>query len=751
MELPHAPPWPHLGTFPLPSHRGVGFFAGRCPNLSIRASQGRVGEEEEEEEGREEEVQVAVVTRSGQRHTPSSDDEPQADAPTILRPPTERPIPPQIFPPLRFTFKQPLKRLEEGESAQPAESNLEVLGQVNAEGPLRRSRATRPKSKVPWVGKEGRQDSIEESAPIRAGPSLTPTEGTPSLDGEPSLINNQEGGRQKASEESVPTRAGPSFIPTGGTPSLDGEPPLINNQEGEESHGTVRNNRDNPETLGTDIRVGLGVHEEQWAKILHDGFIQGKDGKIHVFIFSDDGPPVFDLLVELDHPLCFQDGIQFVRDPDSLLVTSAGLTPDCIIPIKYIASVTDRRTDVCIFPEIPGGGGYDGDGSEPGDPPEDRPDTQVRFHFQSQLPPEERTGYLRARNGAARRPFPNNVNNPPVLPRPVPIMEQDWAESYKSSPGFRYNWEATHDTTGEFPWPSGVRLQHGKMYWGNLLCVPEDKVGAVTAAYHSLWGHIGINRMVQEIKYLCVFPPGYPIDQVVKKTKRQCQVCQQTEPPNWEVARKQNMCPVPDRIFSSVCIDIFSMQPAEWQGVEYDAMLLCVDRLSGWIVTKCTRKLGLTAEKAAHLMLDDGWDIYGIPHVVTSDQGPQFAGMWWKTMCIRLGIRQAFSQAHRPQSNGRAERAGKQIIDLLRKMHAEQSLNWEEALPMALRIHHDNPGPSGWSPYEIVFGRKRALMDLPHEGTKNVKMLRNFSNEKWRWKPKLPRQCVPFMRHSKRP
>ena len=136
-------------------------------------------------EGREEEVHVAVVTRSGQRHTPSSDDEPHADAPTILRPPTERPeVPPQIFPPLRFTFKQPLVRVEDGESAQPAEGNLEVLGQVNAEGPLRRSIATRPKSKVPWVGKEGRQDSIEESVPIRAGPrSYRPREPHQSMGG----------------------------------------------------------------------------------------------------------------------------------------------------------------------------------------------------------------------------------------------------------------------------------------------------------------------------------------------------------------------------------------------------------------------------------------------------------------------------------------------------------------------------------------------------------------------------------------
>ena len=141
------------------------------------------------------------------------------------------------------------------------------------------------------------------------------------------------------------------------------------------------------------------------------------------------------------------------------------------------------------------------------------------------------------------------------------------------------------------------------------------------------------------------------------------------------------MTPVPDRIFTSVCIDIFSMPPEKWLGVDYDCMVICVDRLTGWIVAKPTQKLGLTAEKAAHLMLDDGWSIYGIPQEVTSDQGPQFTGAWWKTMCHRLGIRQAYNKAHRPQSNGRAEMAGKQIITLLRKLHAEKQLNWVESLP----------------------------------------------------------------------
>ena len=121
---------------------------------------------------------------------------------------------------------------------------------------------------------------------------------------------------------------------------------------------------------------------------------------------------------------------------------------------------------------------------------------------------------------------------------------------------------------------------------------------------------------------------------------------------------------------SSVSIDIFNITPVEWQGKSYDSLLVCVDRLSGWIIARPCSKLGLTAEEAAQLLLV-GWETFGIPATITSDQGPQFVGQWWKTMCARLGIRVAYSQAYRPQANGRAEIAGKTIINSLRKLWAE--------------------------------------------------------------------------------
>jgi len=154
---------------------------------------------------------------------------------------------------------------------------------------------------------------------------------------------------------------------------------------------------------------------------------------------------------------------------------------------------------------------------------------------------------------------------------------------------------------------------------------------------------------------------------------------------------------------SSGAVDIFSLPTTEWNGQTFDSLLVCVDRHSGWILARPCQKLGLTAEKAAHLLLDGGWETFGVPSVNTSDQGPQFVGQWWKTMCAHLGIRVAYSQAYRAQANGRAEEAGKSIIRALRKIPAQGHANWVEVLPRVLRIYHYTPGKAGISPFQIVF------------------------------------------------
>ena len=87
-------------------------------------------------------------------------------------------------------------------------------------------------------------------------------------------------------------------------------------------------------------------------------------------------------------------------------------------------------------------------------------------------------------------------------------------------------------------------------------------------------------------------------------------------------------------------------------------------------------RIGEISEKAAHAIMDRGWDVFGVPGVIHSDMGPQFVGQWWKTMCARLGVRQTHSPPHRPRATGRAERAGGQLLGIIRKLHMEHVLNW---------------------------------------------------------------------------
>ena len=73
-------------------------------------------------------------------------------------------------------------------------------------------------------------------------------------------------------------------------------------------------------------------------------------------------------------------------------------------------------------------------------------------------------------------------------------------------------------------------------------------------------------------------------------------------------------------------------------GILLDTLIVCVDRHSGWIVAIPERKVGLTGAKVALVMVKHHWRPFGVPSVITSDQGSQFVGSWWQTMCGALGF-----------------------------------------------------------------------------------------------------------------
>ena len=86
-------------------------------------------------------------------------------------------------------------------------------------------------------------------------------------------------------------------------------------------------------------------------------------------------------------------------------------------------------------------------------------------------------------------------------------------------------------------------------------------------------------------------------------------------------------------------------------------------------------------------------------------------------MCFLMGIRHAKSVAYLSRSNGRAEVAGRQLFEKLRKSHiTNPRRNWFEEMWPALKAHHDTPTSGGLSPHQILFGRDPLGLGLPLSG-----------------------------------
>ena len=88
---------------------------------------------------------------------------------------------------------------------------------------------------------------------------------------------------------------------------------------------------------------------------------------------------------------------------------------------------------------------------------------------------------------------------------------------------------------------------------------------------------------------------------------------------------------------------------------------------------------------------------HGIPDVVGSDNGPQFASAEFREFAEEYQFTHTTSSPRYPQSNGEAERAVQTVKKLLKK--ADDS-------HIALLMYRASPLASDVSPAEILMGRK---------------------------------------------
>jgi hypothetical protein len=141
-------------------------------------------------------------------------------------------------------------------------------------------------------------------------------------------------------------------------------------------------------------------------------------------------------------------------------------------------------------------------------------------------------------------------------------------------------------------------------------------------------------------------------------------------------------------------------------------LLVAVDKFTKWIEAKPIKKLdGSSTIKFFNEIIIR----YGVPHIIITDNGTNFAKGVFAEFCSQKGIRLDLALVAHPQSNGQVEKANCLILAGIKPRLVEPLERsagcWVEELPLVLWSLRTTPNHSvGFTPFFLVYGAEAVLL-----------------------------------------
>ena len=260
--------------------------------------------------------------------------------------------------------------------------------------------------------------------------------------------------------------------------------------------------------------------------------------------------------------------------------------------------------------------------------------------------------------------------------------------------------------------PGNLQVQPVEIQGSQVLCdislgygrpiVPVSFRRRVFDAMHNL-SHPSVRSTKRSVTKHFVWPH---VAKDIGEWARECLTCQANK-----IHRhtKAPICEFPaiSQRFEHVHVDLVGPLPSS-RGCRY--LFTAIDRFTRWPEAFPLFETSTAACAQAFL---SGWiSRYGVPAVITSDNGPQFISDLWKQLSDSLGITLQRTTAYHPQSNGILERFHRSLKTALRSRL--KGPDWLDQLPWALLgLRTQAKEDLQTSAAELVFGEPLQVPGLP--------------------------------------
>jgi len=235
------------------------------------------------------------------------------------------------------------------------------------------------------------------------------------------------------------------------------------------------------------------------------------------------------------------------------------------------------------------------------------------------------------------------------------------------------------------------------------MCVPKSLRETVLRENHDApsAGHEGSRRT---IALLAARYYWLGMHRDARAHVRKCEICMLLKPNQMQAAGKM-LTQVPEEPWATVCADFVGPLPRSQHGNQM--LLVLKDRFSKW--TELVPLRSATAESLRKSFRECIIARYGVPKVVITDNGVQFASRNFKGFLAEMGISQQFTAIYTPQENP-TERANRTVKTMIAQFAGQDQRNWDEKWPeIMLAVNTSTSESTGHTPAILTQGREPRL------------------------------------------